>query len=506
MAQNNYAVTKFFTNKIQSTQPTFPDYLIAVADIFARFDGLPYDRAEIVHAFELITNRDAGIWRDPADFRDEYSAYGSALGIFFVEHSDGRWITRLTNAARQLLCSTEPDPVAFCRIQFCLYQYPSGMGVVYSSNGRPHRVQENFLDDTEREVRAGIRIVPLRVIVRALLAQIDTGVQADSATIDFRTLVHLFNSPLMFEGSQTHNAEILDLITRSTTLPIPANVDLVRFSRNFHILEHTGILKRTTSRNGLMLQLGRNQQTANWALSACRTIASLDHYFLNLNRCETGTNVRECIRQEILELRWGRYYDGANLPGNVLQSLIEHDISETPVPPGPIPAALMPEFPPLEIYEPTPARPRPLPLIGATAPTDPEQTRILREKANRDHARILDLVANRVRIQGLTPQTNVYVDMFVPEVPVILEVKSCNQTNMISQVRRGISQLYEYRYRLGRPATLCLVLQEEPTHANAWLTNYLATDRGILPIWTSGDLTLDGPPESRNGLPILFPG
>ena len=54
--------------------------------------------------------------------------------------------------------------------------------------------------------------------------------------------------------------------------------------------------------------------------------------------------------------------------------------------------------------------------------------------------------------------------------------------NLLSQTRKGVSQLYEYRYRykdvIGYDVNLFLVYPEEPV-AVPWLQEYLCKDRHI---------------------------
>src|SRR6516165_5163792 len=95
----------FLTNKIPSTQPGWTDELIRVASIFNEFDGEPFDYDQIIDRFATISRRvpDA---RDSADYRDEYGAYGSYLGLMnFEESSTGEgWICRMNKRAQSLLC------------------------------------------------------------------------------------------------------------------------------------------------------------------------------------------------------------------------------------------------------------------------------------------------------------------------------------------------------------------------------------------------------------------
>ena len=89
MATSPPVIKKFFTNKIQSTEASWPDYLLDIADVFSKSDGMPYDRNAITEEFENISDRGPYTVRDPSDFRDEYGAYASFLGIAYVKKEGG---------------------------------------------------------------------------------------------------------------------------------------------------------------------------------------------------------------------------------------------------------------------------------------------------------------------------------------------------------------------------------------------------------------------------------
>jgi hypothetical protein len=72
----------------------------------------------------------------------------------------------------------------------------------------------------------------------------------------------------------------------------------------------------------------------------------------------------------------------------------------------------------------------------------------------------------------------------ISETPFIFEMKSTGATNIRSQVRRGISQLYEYRYLQNAPdAKLVLVIEKPFAKEDAWMHDYLVRDLGILLAW-----------------------
>ena len=132
---NTPIIKKFFSNKIESSRPEWGDYLLEIADIFSMFDGEELDRDLLTDRFSVISGRSPYALRDVANFRDEFGAYGTYLGVFHFKLVDGRWRIFLSKAAKHFLCSTEPDVESFCRTQLALFQYPNGAGSVQNRNG-----------------------------------------------------------------------------------------------------------------------------------------------------------------------------------------------------------------------------------------------------------------------------------------------------------------------------------------------------------------------------------
>ncbi len=454
-----------------------------------------------------MSNRNLYGVRDPSFFRDKFSAYSSNLGVYYVTHENGLWVTRLTKAARALLCGTEPDPGAFCTVQLALFQYPAGYGVTHDLDGRPRSLQANVRDDIVREVAAGIKLVPLRIITKLFLALAETGSDPSSISLSFSTLLNLVNLPSINTNPSPTLSAIYDGYQEAMGLPSLTTAVVGRFKRNFHILEQTGLFRRTQNKNALCLDLGPTQGQFDSVMRKCNAIANLESFYDEFNQCAEASDPTQCVKKIALSLRWGEYFDGGNLPSSVLSELAPGTVlapfdflSASTI------SAPHPPFPALEAYGPTASHPRPAPLMGSASPSDPEQARILREKANRSHTRIVELLAAAASAQGSQPKDNIYVDLCIPDTPAIVEVKSCNQSNLLDQVRKGVSQLYEYRFRSGMEnATLCLALEEEPQGKNSWLTRYLLDDRDIYPIWIVGDITLDGPPEAKSALLVFFP-
>lgn len=92
-------------------------------------------------------------------------------------------------------------------------------------------------------------------------------------------------------------------------------------------------------------------------------------------------------------------------------------------------------------------------------------------------------------------EANAHVDAYarLRTGPAIFEVKSQSETNELAQVRSALSQLYEYRFRYERGATLWIVLSRPLGAENDWLSPYLQDDRGIGVLWMGHGGRLDGP-------------
>jgi len=121
------------------------------------------------------------------------------------------------------------------------------------------------------------------------------------------------------------------------------------------------------------------------------------------------------------------------------------------------------------------------------------------ERAQNAHQRLVNLVAARVRELNVLPTSNGYIDLAanIDGVPTIFEMKSNNPKNSKSQLRKGVSQLYEYRYLQNAPeAKLVLVLEGPLPSKHQWMGAYLEADRGIALLWDGND-ELNGSAESK---------
>jgi len=110
----------------------------------------------------------------------------------------------------------------------------------------------------------------------------------------------------------------------------------------------------------------------------------------------------------------------------------------------------------------------------------------LTERANNAHTRLVNLVAERVKQSGSLPRCNQLIDLATKNnnKSYIFEMKSANQNNIRSQIRRGLSQLYEYRYLQDLPEAIIVLVVEIPLpNEIGWMNEYLENDRQVSLIW-----------------------
>ena len=480
------AVTSFFSNKIPCTLDDWFEALVVVASVYERFDGKPYDRDNIVREFEKIATRNATTLRatrkDPSDYRDEYSAYGSYLGIFYVERQGGRLICRVSKAAKELLCGHSPDPEAFCRFQMAMYQYPDGTGVVYRGG---LRLQKNSANTKIREIEGGVLFAPYRVILDVLLYMAEDAQLKTQAHLTFDDLYFLFNAPEVHQSSNiaAFRASLPGLILRltgmRTAMNNPYHAD-TRFKRNFHILERTGLILQEGGRLKLSFKLSDSHK-----LAAAKAIASLGVYFYDFSKL---AGPRKDMERDILDIvlsgAWGRYFDGMNLHYDAVSTLNYDDGGhghsaglENHAP-----------FPPLQDY-------RLFRFPGSSHPSrgmpDYARSKELREKRNVRHREILDCLARKLTALGSRPRDNVFMDMTASlnGKDFIFEAKTVAENDIIDRVREAVAQLLEYRFRSKQVVNdprLVLLLGAGPPQTYEWVFDYLA-ELGIQVCWVAGD-------------------
>jgi hypothetical protein len=471
---------KFFANKIESSSLDWGDYLLEIADIFSSFDGEDFNRELINEKFSKISGRSQDAMRDASNFRDEFGAYGTYLGVFHLKIVNECRKIFLSNAAKHFLCSTEPNVEGFCRVQMALFQYPNGAGAA------------NAQVDTVQEIKNGIRVNPLRLLCRLVVALHELrNVPLASIHISYQNIFMLINDNRIntnFSPDKEILVNVLDEYADDIP-PLWVNKHLQKFKRNFHIFERTGLFSR--DKNGLTILMDGSEKIYEY-ISA---ISQMTTNFNGFDECYGQFDITESIKKVVSSSAWGEYYDALTLPMQILFTLSNDindvDIISTATPIGTI-SLTEQTFPEMRSFQAN----SPRTFVPNGNITDPYEIIIRREKANLEHARILNMLAAILRLKGYEVFENIFVDLFMStsEQSFIFEIKSNNSRNTLSQIRKAIAQLYEYRYRIEYPqAILCIVLQQKPSQD--WVIDYLLNDRNILICWLVDEVRLECPEQ-----------
>jgi hypothetical protein len=131
---------------------------------------------------------------------------------------------------------------------------------------------------------------------------------------------------------------------------------------------------------------------------------------------------------------------------------------------------------------------RPEPSSSGRKSTTANIDLVARERASKSHHSLERLLAELAKKAGRAPRFNQNIDMFfdADTESVLAEIKSCTDSNFHGQVRKAISQLFEYRFLYKKlfkeDTTLLLVLETKPPKEKAWLVGY-ARSLGILMAW-----------------------
>jgi len=128
------------------------------------------------------------------------------------------------------------------------------------------------------------------------------------------------------------------------------------------------------------------------------------------------------------------------------------------------------------------------------------------DRSDRAHTHLVNLIANRISSTGYLPKSNQLIDLAarVEKNDYIFEMKSITEENAKSQIRKGVSQLYEYRYLQNVPnARLVLAVEIQLPDNIEWMHDYLELDRDIMLVW-DGDESLFSSSKTKNALNFLW--
>lgn len=481
-------IRDLFSHKIHSSSDNWANKLIDLAFVFAEFDNKPYDRNALELRLSQISPRASNVARDVSKFRDEISAYPAYLGLYRLEIRNGIWHFVLSETANQYLVTEEPNVPAFMLLQLLLFQYPNGMGIAYYANSNSARVQANTKNRLLEFINSSIKLSPLRLICKAIEAR----AMINSQDI-FNTSI-TYNEIFALANDFRINTEVNPSVSMTIEVLKEFDRGLIQapkpYESRFHILKHTDFL--IPNKSSIQLRKPVNYKDKE---ELERKFELINDLTISFDGFDNASNSEE-ILTPILNGSWGKYFDGIKTlqadaveiltseKGVFEKAVITENESEFGISQKQPPKiyAFRKRNQSEETYK-TYSTPRQI--------VDPEVTRIKRQKSNLDHKIILQQLEEHLELLGSNPVENDHIDLYA-QLPgkdkYLFEVKSTNNDNLLSQTRKGISQLYEYRYRyqdeIGYDIKLCLVYPKKPTEID-WLEEYVCKDREIGIIWFS---------------------
>lgn len=487
-------IKDLFSHKIHSSGDEWPLKLIEIASVFAKFDGMPYDRSAIEEEFKKISPRASIVAsivaRDVSKYRDEISAYPAYLGLYRVEKHDGKWIFRVTETAKRFLITEEPNVPAFMLLQLALFQYPNGNGASYHSNGNC-RLQANAADKTLEFIRNKVHLSPLRLICKALLADsIINGIGPLHPRVTIDEISILCNNPNL---NRFASPNISDVISALTEIRRDNPPPVKKFEKRLHILKHTDFIE---VKNGhLYLREAYSPEDASRLERLLNLICNIDSQFNDFDEITTRNELSEAVASG----SWSRYFDAVTqISSEIVQEISGEKGLGVEITSVQEVDELVENNNAIRFKYPLRERGEYINHISDSSysvkkQSDPEVTRIKRQKSNLTHKILLSQLDEYLRSFGAKPMDNEHIDLYA-EIPndgsYLFEVKSVCPENLLSQTRKGLSQLYEYRFRysedIREDATLCLVYPKEPNEID-WLQDYLCNDRKIAVAWFDGE-------------------
>lgn len=477
-------IKDLFSHKIHSSKDSWANKLIDLAFIFAEFDEQPYDRNELERRLSKVSPRASSVSRDPSKFRDEISAYPAYLGLYRVELKNDVWHFVLSDTAKRFLVTDEPNVPAFMLLQLLLFQYPNGMGVAYYSNSDNVRIQANTRDRTLEFVKNKVHLSPFRLICKAIEAKsFLTSNPLFETIVSFDEIFTLANDKRIFKDispSIESLKSVLSDFQKGKTKPPN------KYESRFHILKHTDFL--IPSRSGIKIRSPLNILDEKELKEKFNLINRIG---ISFNGFDDSKNSDQLL-ESITDASWGKYFDGVQTLNSEHVEILTSE------------KGLLQEVEIIKeskkqikksIKKPTTYSFRKRNIEESSYSdhskkrVDPELTRIRRQKSNLNHKMLLQKLEEYLESLGCDPVENDHIDLFA-HIPkdgkFLFEVKSITSENLLSQTRKGISQLYEYRFRyqdqIGYDVNLCLVLPKQPSELN-WLEEYICTDRKIGLIW-----------------------
>lgn len=496
-------IKDFFSHKIHSSGTDWPDKLVELATLFHEFDSQPFDRDLIEARLSTISPRSSFIARDQSKFRDEYGAYPTYFGLYSLAPSTNGWIIKTTETTKKYLLSEEPDVPSFLRLQLSLLQYPNGFGAAYIKGTNNLRIQANIRDRTLEFVENEIHLSPLRLIACALLADsASRNIPLEESYVTFKEVFALANHPLINRAiTPDHDTMIkmLDLARKDQIRPPD------KFESRFHLLKHLNLFK--IGQGKIQLRDFANEADEDDTKAKIHAIPEIKNQFDGFDRIKDGEELKNAIQTGA----WGEYFDGIRTIRSDLIQILTNDLiiqeSTANIAKKSTANAYPLNYP---LRKRDQITPKPTRTTRKRELADPETTRIKRQRRNLIHKILVEQMDSRLRELGAEPMESSHIDLYA-KIPndgsFIFEMKSGGE-NLLSQIRKGLSQLYEYRFRyidtLEQPVTLCMVLAEEPKSIS-WVKEYLCIDREIALCWFDKDGNLKYPKYCEDEMSYLHP-
>lgn len=466
-------IPDFFSHKIHASEDLWADQLCSFAHIFAQYDNQEYRRDELASEFGGSARR----WspkRQDAYYRDVVTAYPTFLGICHFLYENDRWIVRMTETAKKFLLGEAPDTAAFLRLQLPLLQHPLiSSGIMHNSSGP--RVQGATRLAKERLLHAGAVVSPVRLLVAALSADCLLRNSGDifTAAVAYDEWYALANDQSLFKTvcpETSAVAAVLGTIRKSNLQK--------QGEHRFNLLEQTEMFQLQSRK--IMLRSPSSDAERSVLSEQFDAIGSIHSKF---DFVEDDLSSPEALA------RWADYFDAIKiLPPTITDCLGGLSSSWQPVHTTTATQQKVALSAPLRKFD---GQTRPYTsttensqdISGSSKTSNPELTRIKQERRNMIHGSMVDRLCAWLE-DNIKAEVgdSAHIDLWA-SLPdgrnVIFEIKS-GGPSMHEQLRKGLSQLYEYRYRyrdaLSAPS-LYLVLPEELPHE--WLSDYLCTDREI---------------------------
>lgn len=462
----------FFSHKIHASKEDWPDFLCVIAHVFNKHDGQEYDRQAIIK--DLPKKRWSNIRQD-AEFRDEISSYIPYLGVCHICPENRRWVLRMSETARQFLLAETPDVAAFLRLQLALFQLPMPLGISYLSN-MELRQQANAKDRVRLMLNQRASAMPLQILVKALeaKAKMDSH-DITEGRVSFDEMYTIANQSSIYQHANFSVDTVIDILSK-----IRKNeIKIIRGENRFTLLNHTELF--CLKGKHIRLRSPVNSQDKETIIKQINEIVSseiIDIHANYKNHIIDGNSSPDKMLNA-----WRNHYDAVNVLPHRSMKILSDDFSSSSY--FSIINKKMVGYAPTRIFTDN-VRPYSYnknPNGQRNIIAHPDLTYIKRERRNAVHADMVIRMCEWLEsLKARKVGDSIFIDLWA-EMPnntfYIFEVKSGGD-GVLEQIRKGLSQLYEYRYRykdkFDNPI-LCLVLPECPPLD--WMPKYLCKDRNI---------------------------